>query len=187
MQKVIQYLLDKIIEESRMKAFTSEDQIHGYILGMLREKQKELHYVLKREVPTTHQYSKTEDGVLFINQTGKGRKKGNIDFWLESNQGQCGIELEYPRGQGRTNPEYFSAHIENDCIKLTNEKLDYRILLLFIYQDLPIGPNEIINIVKDYPEVMFICLRLRRQDEFRLEFSSVLNYFTWPKDWINVP
>ena len=85
---IIHHTLINIITESSQKAFTSEDQIHGYMLGILREHAE--NYRLRREVPTSIPYTKNGDGTL---KKGKGRR-GNIDLWLESDSCSIGIELE---------------------------------------------------------------------------------------------
>ena len=123
-QQIVQEVIDNIILESKKKAFTSEDDIQGYISGNLRYLLEDNFEVI-REFPTSKKYKRAkEDGILFEDARGK---HGSIDLVIKKDGTPfVGIEVEYPRGRGLKNIQNFNSHLKNDILKLKNEPITFR-------------------------------------------------------------
>ncbi|MCK4734306.1 MAG: hypothetical protein KAT65_17765 [Methanophagales archaeon] len=180
-QKIIQEIIDNIILESKKKAFKSEDEIQGYISGNLRYLIED-NFEFIREFPTSEKYKRAEDGILF--KAAKGNH-GYIDLVIKRDgMPFVGIEVEYPRGAGLKNAQNFNSHLKNDILKLNNEPITLRYLLVFIYNDPPFDYKNAIQSLK-FEEVYFAYIRLCRRAELEGE-KAVKEGIIIPDNWLKV-
>jgi len=190
-QKIIQEIIDNIIFESKKKAFKSEEEIQGYFSGNLRYLLED-NLELIREFPTSEKYKRAKDEILFEDAKGK---HGFIDLVIKKPFFQkesftkeifVGIELEYPRGAGLKNIQNFSSHLKNDLLKLKNEPITLRYLLVFIYNDPPFDYQNVIHGLK-FDDVNFAYIRLNRKEELELEEEkAVKESIIIPDNWLKV-
>jgi len=180
-QQIVQEVIDNIILESKKKAFKSEDEIRGYISGNLRYLFEDNFEVI-REFPTSERYKRAKDGILFEDARGK---HGFIDLVIKKDGTPfVGIEVEYPRGRGLKNIQNFNSHLKNDILKLKNEPITFRYLLVFIYNDPPFDYKNAIQSLK-LDDVNFAYLRLNRREELQ-GGKAVKESIIIPDDWIKI-
>lgn len=180
--KIIQEIIGNIILESKKKAFKSEEEIQGYISGNLRYLLAD-NFELIREFPTSEKYKRAkEDGILF--KDAKGRS-GFIDLIIKIDGFPfIGIELRYPRGEGLKNIQNFISHLKNDILKLKNEPITFRYLLVFIYNDPPFEYQNAIKGLK-FDNIYFAYIRLCRRAELEGE-KAVKESIIIPDNWLKV-
>ncbi len=179
---IIQEVLNVMLHESEKKAFETEKEVQGYILGYLRANERRFNLEIMREYPTEQKYKRGKDGVLYVDAHGKS---GFVDIVLEQDGKSIGIEIEYPRGKGRDNPEYLASHMRNDCIKLTNEGFDEKISMIIIYQDPSLNQSQMMEIIKEYTGIKYIYIRMRRQVEYQSNDDlPYINWIAYPDGWI---
>ena len=175
-KKSIPKIIENITLESGKKAFKSEDEIQGYILGSFT-------YLLPawnicRECHTKNKYKKDSQGCLFPDIKGKS---GKIDFTINKDDIRIGIEIEYPRGKGRIKNNFIS-HIKNDSIKLQHEMdLKLRYILVFLYHDLEFNYKEEIQNIQ-FNDVFFSYVRLYKRGENK-SCKSVKEIIKIPENW----
>jgi hypothetical protein len=181
-QKIIQELIDNVIRESKKKAFKSEEEIQGYFSGNLRYLLAD-NFEFIREFPTSENYKRAKDGILFKNAKGK---HGFIDLVIKKDDFPfIGIELEYPRGEGLKNIQNFSSHLKNDILKLNNEPtFTFRYLFVFLYNDPPFDYRGAIYGLK-FDNIHFAYIRLHRRDELEGE-KTVKESIIIPDNWLKV-
>jgi hypothetical protein len=176
-KKLIPKIIKNITSESGEKAFKSEHEIQGYMLGTFRYLLSD--WEICREKPSESRYKKNGQGCLILDVKGK---HGYIDFVLIKDDIRIGIEVEYPRGEG-LKINNFISHIINDNFKLQNEKdLTLRYILVFLYNDPEFNfRNEINNIhLKD---VFFAYMRLNKRGEIT-SGKLVKEIIKIPENWI---
>jgi len=180
---IVQIIIEKIINESKNKAFKSEVEIQGFITGLLNHFSQISNCKIKREVPTTIRYKKKNQNLHTDNLTGRS---GYIDFVLEYNENKIGLEIEYPRGLGLKNKEFFISHIKNDILKLENENnLSQKYVLVFLYNDPPFDyKNELENI--DFNGVFFLYIRLNKRNEINETGLAKNILILHPKNWMKL-
>ena len=178
--KFIRNTIQSIIDRSRFGTFRSEDQIQGYFEGRARVAlSRKLEY--SAEHPTKNKYVRRA-GHLELSDEGT---RGRIDAVIKSKSGPiAGIEIQYPRGQGLKNRDFFVSHIRNDVKKLTEyDGLRERYLLIFAYNDPP-DDISIRRLDLEGKGVKILHLRLAKKNQAanNIQISKIESV---PEGWIS--
>lgn len=174
--KLIPKIIENIVSESEQKAFRSEGEIQGYLLGTFRYLLPD--WEICREYSSTSRYKKDSQGYLILDSKGK---HGYIDFVLIKDKIRMGIEVEYPRGKGLQKNNFIS-HINNDNFKLLNEKnLTLRYVLVFLYNDPEFNYRKEISKI-EFENVFFSYIRLNKKAENKNK-NNVKETIIIPNNW----
>ena len=185
MEEVERFIVETIgliVERSRNNSFRSEDQIHGYFEGRAKEALEPIGYEYLTETPTTVKYKRNAGG--YLEPSDKGRP-GRLDAVAKCDSAlPVGIEMQYPRGKGRTEPDIFMSHICNDVLKLKNERLSGRYLLIFSYHNLPSGVT-VDDVVAKARGVNLCYLRMHKKKDRAVD-GHAWDAWCEPPGWVAI-
>ncbi len=194
--------INKLKEEAILQPFDNEMIMHGFLKCILRNNMQKFIIPIQHEYKTHlfyHREKEINDGFSYRSETynsllqsGDRPKRGQIDFALLNPDNSLipfdydkrvrkaivGIELQYPRGEGKNEIE-FKEHIINDCKKLTDteNRIDLKYLICIVYGSLNFDALQFFDDeISRYKDLNFAY--------FNINSNSICEEKIIPNDWL---